>query len=249
MSTERQNAPAPRRVCRLRVADEFLLSRQGQPPNGALCGATGPPPAAWRPRVGSRPPQYGARRSPKRRRLFRGARARFECVAQMFWPAVLFWLASPFMTSCPLTASWRAARAGPGSLAAPWAGSLCARPAVRVGRGVPGPGLPAACRCAAVIRRIVGRAGSVTSAIRAREDDRPDPAGLAHPASSRPSVDHPRVKLQIAEGGREKSGYGRRSCGFAGRLSRRGRRPATVTGGTDEPRRRPPAAGQRRHAL
>ena len=41
-------------------------------------------------------------------------------------------------------------------------------------------------------------------------------ADSAHPASSRPSVVHPRVRVQIAEGGVRES-VDRRSCGFAAR--------------------------------
>jgi hypothetical protein len=65
----------------------------------------------------------------------------FDYVVQMFWPAAAFWLASPFMTSCPLTASWRAAQAGPGPPAAPWAGRSTRALRSAWSLGSPGPGL------------------------------------------------------------------------------------------------------------
>jgi hypothetical protein len=164
----------------------------------------------------------------------------FDYVVQMFWPAVAFWLASPFMTSCPLTASWRAAQAGPGPPAAPWAGRSTRALRSAWSLGSQGPGSPSACRCAEVIRRIVGASRARSGYVKS---DRLDPADPAHPAPSRPSITRGPDCRELMAGVRKVDD--RRNLWVGGRLSRRQRRRATVTGGTDEPRRRPPAARQR----
>ena len=102
-------------------------------------------------------------------------------------------------------AAWPGERAGPGSPAAPWAAVALRAPCGPRGRAGLSAGLAA---CAVARTSCAGSSGARARHERdtCREDDRPDPADLAHPASSRPFVDHPRVRPQTAEGGVRESG-------------------------------------------
>jgi hypothetical protein len=187
------------------------------------------------------------RTSLKTGRLLRCARARICVRSSDVLAVVVAWPASRFVASWPLLPSWLAGRAGRVHRRRLGRRSLRARPAVRVVARVRVPGL--ARRLPLRERRARDRRTRRERHERGqrREEDRPDPADPAHRAPSRPFVDRPRVRVQIAGGGVRESC--RSTWLWVCRPMITARAGATVTGGTDELGRRPSAAGQRRHAL